>query len=733
MIVAALAVAALPIATLAVAAGFAFGDDLGGAFMGRHGVVAGEHDADAVAVFDPLNRVPLVVHDVDDRVRRRRDTDLGAFARIGRDVLCGPQQAERIGFDAAHPAEAGAVRAFVEARLEHRRPEPLARQLDQAERTHPADMDAGPVGLQRILQLALDRLVVAPLLHVDEVDDDDAGELAQPQLARGFHRGFEVGLERRLLDVALAGRTARVHVDRDQRFRLVDHEVAAGGQPYDRIEQAFQPALDLARLEKRSGFLIGLHPLGVARHQRAHEVLGFTIGRVAFDQHLVDVAGVEVADRPFDQTRFLVDQRGRDRLEGPLADLLPQAQQEFVVALDLGLGALNAGGADDHGHAVRQVEIGNQTLQALPVLGVRDLAGDAAALAGVRHQHAVAAGERNVGRHRGALAAALFLGDLDQHDLAALDDLLDLVLTARLGPTPLPAAGLLFGRRRVLAVVVVRGIGGVRLRLFGLGAGLFVIVVGFGGGCFRVLDVVRCGRGFGFARLVRRGGRVLILDVRLVVGVVVIAAVARRAGLVRFVVVIDVQAVGSVGRRGGGERFAVRDGNAVVVGVDFVERQEAVAIAAVADERRLERRLDARYLGEIDIAFERPERRAFEIKLFKAVLADDDDARFFAVRRIDQHRFGHLGWSPGRRRRGPQGRRARAPRRRSRATGRVGRGRADMCRSRRSYRNRASANGIATKTGIGRGRSAPKQTCRLSGRFRQRARARKQAGRRVET
>ena len=41
--------------------------------------------------------------------------------------------------------------------------------------------------------------------------------------------------------------------------------------------------------------------------------------------------------------------------------------------------------------------------------------------AGVRHQHAIAAGQRQIGGQRRALVAALLLGDLDQHDLPALD------------------------------------------------------------------------------------------------------------------------------------------------------------------------------------------------------------------------------------------------------------------------------------------------------------------------
>src|SRR5207244_8417911 len=58
------------------------------------------------------------------------------------------------------------------------------------------------------------------------------------------------------------------------------------------------------------------------------------------------------------------------------------------------------------------------------------LAADAAAAGGVGHQYAIAAGEREIGRERRALGAALFLDHLHQHDLPALDDLLNLVLAA---------------------------------------------------------------------------------------------------------------------------------------------------------------------------------------------------------------------------------------------------------------------------------------------------------------
>ena len=106
--------------------------------------------------------------------------------------------------------------------------QPLAGQLQEAERTDAAQLDARPVVAHGVLELVLDLGVVARDLHVDEVDDDEAGEVAQPQLAGNFGGCFKVGLEGRLLDVALARRAPRVHVDGDQRLGGVDHDVTAG-------------------------------------------------------------------------------------------------------------------------------------------------------------------------------------------------------------------------------------------------------------------------------------------------------------------------------------------------------------------------------------------------------------------------------------------------------------------------------------------------------------------------
>ena len=173
------------------------------------------------------------------------------------------------------------------------------------------------------------------------------------------------------------------------------------------------------------------HVLRVARHQHAHEVVGLAIAVFAGDDDFVDVAPIEIADRALDERAFLIDEGRRRGAQRQFAHALPQPQQIFEVALDLLLGPRRAGRAQDDAHALRHFEILHDLLQPLAVGAVGDLARNAAAARGVGHQHGIAAGERQIGGERGALVAALFLDDLNEQHLAALDDFLDLVLAAR--------------------------------------------------------------------------------------------------------------------------------------------------------------------------------------------------------------------------------------------------------------------------------------------------------------
>ena len=115
---------------------------------------------------------------------------------------------------------------------------------------------------------------------------------------------------------------------------------------------------------------------------------------------------------------------------------------------------------------------------------------------------------------------------------------------------------------------------------------------------------------------------------------------ARTRPATGFLLLVLFQRFG-VGGLFGQQRFAVRDGDLVIIGVDFRKGEEAVAIAAVIHECRLQRRLDARYLGEIDIAGKLPFVDGFKIEFLDLVSVHHHNAGFFRVGGIDKHFLGH--------------------------------------------------------------------------------------------
>jgi hypothetical protein len=87
----------------------------------------------------------------------------------------------------------------------------------------------------------------------------------------------------------------------------------------------------------------------------------------------------------------------------------------------------------------------------------------------------------------------------------------------------------------------------------------------------------------------------------------------------------------------GQQRLPVGDRDLVVVGVDFAEGQEAVTVAAVVDEGRLQRRLYPCHLGEIDIAAQQLACGRFVVEFLYPAVAQHHHPSFLRVRGIDEH------------------------------------------------------------------------------------------------
>ena len=131
------------------------------------------------------------------------------------------------GIGVQHDAAAAAVRTGRGEGLDQPGPEPLASQLHQSQRGHFGHLVAGAVAGQRLGQPAQHQVTVGLEHHVDEVDDDNAADVAQPQLAHDLLGRLEVVLGDGLLKVATGpGELSGVDVDDRHRLGSIDHQRA---------------------------------------------------------------------------------------------------------------------------------------------------------------------------------------------------------------------------------------------------------------------------------------------------------------------------------------------------------------------------------------------------------------------------------------------------------------------------------------------------------------------------
>ena len=92
--------------------------------------------------------------------------------------------------------------------FQHAWAQALPAHLHQAKATDPTDLNAGTIRLQLIFQAFFDRDIIAAFIHVDEINHDQPGQIAQAQLTRHLFGGLQIGVQSGLLNAALFGCTA---------------------------------------------------------------------------------------------------------------------------------------------------------------------------------------------------------------------------------------------------------------------------------------------------------------------------------------------------------------------------------------------------------------------------------------------------------------------------------------------------------------------------------------------
>ena len=324
-----------------------------------------------------------------------------------------------------HKARAGAIRTRLAQGALQRLLHALAGDRHQSEIVELENLRRRAIVAQRFFQRHHHLLAILALVHVDEVDDDDAAQIAQPDLPHDFLDGIDVDLHDGVFQpLRLADKLAGVDVDGHQRLGLVDDDVAAALQPHFRLQRAVDLFLDAELLEQRRVFGVELDAADQRRLEavgEAHHALVLVFG---VHPDLREVGVDLVAQHALHQVEVVIDQRRRLAVLGAVLDLGPQMLQEADVGAQIFFLDVGRGGANDEAAQPVLALAGDDALQALALFVGGDLARDADVIHR-RHVNQEASGQRDVAGDARALLADGLLGNLDQDLLPFLQQVGD--------------------------------------------------------------------------------------------------------------------------------------------------------------------------------------------------------------------------------------------------------------------------------------------------------------------
>ncbi len=274
----------------------------------------------------------------------------------------------------------------------------------------------GAVPAEAFGQAPQHKFAVALQDHVDEVDDDDPADVAEPELADDLFGGLQVVLGDRLLEVAaLAGELAGVHIDDGHRLGAIDHERPARGQPHLAVEGLGKLLVDTVGVEHVGRAGLSPDPIAQVRRHHVDVVLDHRGFLVSLDDQLGEILVEDVPNHPDHEIGLTVEQRGSSGLRRLPADVLPLGRQPGDVTGELLLAGALGRGPNDHA-AVLRSDLFQDRLQA-SAFSIRKLPADPRVLP-VRHIDQIAAWQAHLAGQAGALVPHRVLGNLDDDRLA---------------------------------------------------------------------------------------------------------------------------------------------------------------------------------------------------------------------------------------------------------------------------------------------------------------------------
>src|SRR5205085_5929410 len=272
---------------------------------------------------------------------------------------------------------------------------------------------------QRILQRLHHARTVAPLLHVDQVEYDDAAQIAQSDLPRDFFDRFHVRARDRVFEprAAAPDELTRVHVNRHKCLGLIDDEIAARFQPHARLDRFINLSLHAVSFKDRLFARVQLDAIDEARLNAIDELDDLLILLFVVHADRCEIVRELIAQETLYKIEVFVRHRGRFLLLGGAAYVLPSADEVARIVAQILFADADACGADDEAarrHLLSLAYIFDELAQALALAVRLNLARDTDVFDG-RHVNKEATGQSDVRSDARALRRNRLFGDLHKY------------------------------------------------------------------------------------------------------------------------------------------------------------------------------------------------------------------------------------------------------------------------------------------------------------------------------
>src|SRR6202166_4963022 len=323
------------------------------------------------------------------------------------------------GFD---HARAGAIRAGLAKHALESLLGALASDAHQAEFVEAQRFRRRFIFFEGLLQREQNFVAVAALFHVDEVDHDNAAQIAQANLAHDFLHRFQIGFDDGVFQPrgTLADEFAGVDIDGHQRFGVVDDDVAAGLEPHFGAQSFVEFVLD-AELFKDGRFLgVQLDAADQLGLEAADEFDDLAEFFFAVDPDGCEIVADVIAQDAFDEIQIAMEERGSFALLAALLDFVPGGAEEFDVGANFFAVGAASRGAHDEAPGITAAGFADKPAQTRAIIGASDFARDADVIDG-RHVHEETSGQSDVTGDARTLLPEGLLGNLDDYILTGLE------------------------------------------------------------------------------------------------------------------------------------------------------------------------------------------------------------------------------------------------------------------------------------------------------------------------